>query len=93
MRGTQKVDVCLPFQAFPTKRALAEALKERRVGTTGKKKMSRLKRIILRERANKAVADATAAAEAAATTVQMAHTLRDNIKGQLQVGGKFGHHT
>ena len=47
--------------------------------------MSRLKRIILRERANKAFADASAAAESAAAASRLACALRDNIREQLRV--------
>ncbi|EIE24823.1 hypothetical protein COCSUDRAFT_46959 [Coccomyxa subellipsoidea C-169] len=75
-------------QAYPTKKALAEAFKGGRLLATGKKKMSRLKRIILRERANKAFADASAAAESAAAASRLACALRDNIREQLRVAGE-----
>lgn len=72
------------LQAYPTKRALAEAFKGR-LFAAGKKKMSRLKRIILRERAEKAFADATAAADSATAAARVAAALRDDIREQLRV--------
>ncbi|BDA49260.1 probable selenocysteine insertion sequence-binding protein 2-like at C-terminar half [Coccomyxa sp. Obi] len=74
-------------QAYPTKGELAEAFKGR-LFATGKKKMSRLKRIILRERANKAFADASASLESAAAAARLAAALRNNIREQLRVAGE-----
>lgn len=47
--------------------------------------MSRLKRIILHERANKAFADASASVESAAAAARLAAALRNNIREQLRV--------
>ena len=76
--------LCRAHQAYPTKGELAEAFKGR-LFATGKKKMSRLKRIILRERANKAFADASASLESAAAAARLAAALRDNIREQHRV--------
>ncbi len=79
-----QLSICAGHQAYPTKGELAEAFKGR-LFATGKKKMSRLKRIILRERANKAFTDASASLESAAAAARLAAALRTNIREQLRV--------
>lgn len=72
-------------QAFPTQHALADALRKQKPFLTNKKRLSRLKRIILKERGEKALGDATDAAAKASKTVEAAHAQRDSIQGQLKV--------
>lgn len=77
-----------PKQAYPTKRALAEAFKGRLGGSgEGRRKLSRLKRVILRERADKTAADAKSGAEAAAAAAGAALAFRDSFRLQLKVPG------
>ena len=73
------------LQAFPTERALAEALRKQKPLLANKKRLSRLKRIILREREDKALVEATDAAARAASAVESARAHRESIQGQLQV--------
>ena len=74
------------LQAFPTQHALADALRKQKPLQANKKRLSRLKRIILKERGEKTLADATDSAAKAARAVEMAQAQRDNIQAQLKVG-------
>ena len=72
-------------QDYPSRDALAAAMKLRMQQQSAPKKTSRLKRIILTERAEKAVAEATVNLQAAA---QMTVAKMDHMRGlaeQLQV--------
>lgn len=84
------------LQAFPTERALAEALRKQKPLLANKKRLSRLKRIILREREDKALVEARDAAARAASAVESARAHRESIQEQLKVctGGilKLPHH-
>jgi hypothetical protein len=72
-------------QAYPTKRALAEAFRGRLAGAAGdKRKLTKLKRVILRERAAKAAADAAAAHENALAAAAAAAAFREGVTAQLQ---------
>ncbi len=73
------------FQNVPNKAALAAAVHKRLGGVQKKKRLSRLKRIILRERASKAVEAATATLEAARAHVEQATITQGSIQAQLQV--------
>ena len=70
---------------MPYKAALAAAVHKRLGGVQKKKRLSRLKRIILRERASKAVEAATATLEAARAHVEQAAVTQGSIQAQLQV--------
>ena len=54
-------------------------------GNQSKKKMSRLKRIILRERADKAATQASSAAEQAAEVLTKSKTALESLQKQLKV--------
>ena len=73
------------LQAFPTQRALAEALRKQKPLLANKKRLSRLKRIILREREDKALVEARDAAARAASAVESARAHRESIQEQLKV--------
>ena len=73
------------LQAYPTQHALADALRKRKPLLANKKRLSRLKRIILKERGEKALDDATDLAAKAARAVEMAQAQRDGIQEQLKV--------
>lgn len=76
---------CLALQSFPNKASLAMAVHKELGSGGGKKKMSRLKRIILRERADKAAMQAgTAAEQAAGNLVKSKHAL-ECLQKQLKV--------
>ena len=70
---------------MPNKAALAAAVHKRLGGVQKKKRLSRLKRIILRERASKAVEAATATLDAARAHVEQAAVTQGSIQAQLQV--------
>ena len=73
------------LQAFPTERALAGALRKQKPLLASKKRLSRLKRIIIREREDKALVEATDAAARAASAVESARAHRESIQEQLKV--------
>ncbi len=73
------------LQAYPTQHALADALRKQKPLLANKKRLSRLKRIILKERGEKALGDATEAALKAARAVEMAQRNRYSIQEQLKV--------
>ncbi|KAK9814056.1 hypothetical protein WJX72_000039 [[Myrmecia] bisecta] len=70
-------------QAFPDKTVLRDMVRGRLVGSS-KKKLSRLKRVILRERADKNAATASAAAEKAAAAVAAARMRCKQLSQQLK---------
>ena len=72
-------------QAFPTQHALADALRKQRPLMANKKRLSRLKRIILKERGEKALGDATDALAKASQRREAAHAQRISIQAQLKV--------
>lgn len=82
MGSYEKCHCCL--QAYPTKRALAEVFKGRLAGAGDKRKLTKLKRVILRERSAKAAADAAAAHEAALMAAANAAAFREEVSAQLQ---------
>ena len=73
------------MQAFPTQHALADALRKQKPLMANKKRLSRLKRIILKERGEKALGDAADAAAKAARAVDAAQRKRYSIQEQLKV--------
>ena len=73
------------LQAFPTESALADALRVQKPLLANKKRLSRLKRIILKERGEKALADAREASVKAASSLQRAKAQRNSIQEQLKV--------
>ena len=73
------------LQAFPTERALAEALRKQKPLMANKKRLSRLKRIILREREDKALVEARDAAARGASALEAAQAHRESIQEQLKV--------
>jgi hypothetical protein len=73
------------LQAFPTEGALADALRRQKPLLANKKRLSRLKRIILKERSEKALADASEAAGKAAVSLQRAEAAQGSIQEQLKV--------
>ena len=75
---------CL-LQRFPNKASLAMAVHKELGGSQSKKKMSRLKRIILRERADKAATQAGAAAEQAAQGLLKSRSALESLQKQLKV--------
>ena len=79
------------MQAYPNKQDLVKAIKGRMRSSSGKKKLSRLKRLILREKTDKAVEAAVVnvlAAQAAAKKAEAAHV---SVSQSLQVDpGTFG---
>ena len=78
------------MQDYPNRDALAAAMKLRMQQQSAPRKTSRLKRIILAERAEKAVAEATVSLQAAA---QMTVTKMDHMRGlaeQLRVTPAIG---
>lgn len=74
------------LQRFPNKQSLAMAV-HKELGGSGhnKKKMSRLKRIILRERADKAASQAGTAAEQAAEGLAKSKSALESLQKQLRV--------
>jgi len=70
-------------QASPSDAALAAGFRGR-LSSSGKKKMSRLKRIILRERAENTARAAAAAAEAAAAAAAAERQKHAGLSAQLQ---------
>ena len=89
--GSKKVHVIaltvtlLVLQRFPNKASLAMAVHKELGSSQGKKKMSRLKRIILRERADKAAVQAGTAAETAAANLVKSRSALECLQTQLQV--------
>ena len=78
-------DSCL-LQRFPNKASLAMAVhKELGGGSHSKKKTSRLKRIILRERADKAASQAGIAAEQAIEGLTKSKAALESLQQQLKV--------
>ena len=76
---------CL-LQRFPNKASLAMAVhKELGGGSHSKKKTSRLKRIILRERADKAATQAGIAVEQAIEGLAKSKTALESLQQQLKV--------
>lgn len=73
------------MQGFPNKASLAMAVHKELGNSQGKKKMSRLKRIILRERADKAAVQAGTAAEQAAANLVKSKSALECLQKQLQV--------
>ena len=73
------------LQAFPTESALADALRRQKPFLANKKRLSRLKRIILKERGEKALVDAREASGKAALSLLRAEAQRDSIQEQLKV--------
>lgn len=79
------LESCL-LQRFPNKASLAMAVhKELGGGSHSKKKTSRLKRIILRERADKAATQAGIAAEQATDGLAKSKTALESLQKQLKV--------
>lgn len=76
------------LQAFPTEGALADALRKQKPLLANKKRISRLKRIILKERGDKALIDATEGASRAVSSAERARARRDSIQQQLRVCGQ-----
>ena len=77
------------MQAYPTKPQLAQAIKGQLGTPSGKKKLSRLKRVILRERTDKAASGAALAAANATAAAEKAETARAAVAESLQVGGSL----
>lgn len=77
--------VLMWLQRFPNKASLAMAVHKELGGSHTKKKMSRLKRIILRERADKAAAQAGTAAEQAAEGLVKSKSALESLQKQLKV--------
>lgn len=75
------------MQRFPNKASLAMAVHKELGGGHNRKKMSRLKRIILRERADKAATQAVTAAEQAVGGLAKSKTALESLQKQLKVGG------
>ena len=74
-------------QRFPNKASLAMAVHKELGGSShGKKKTSRLKRIILRERADKASTQAGIAAEQATEGLAKSKSALESLQKQLKVG-------
>ena len=83
--GARAFEVPRLVQAYPNKQDLVKAIKGRLRSSSGKKKLSRLKRLILREKTDKAVEAAEAnllAAQAAARKAESAHV---SVSQSLQV--------
>lgn len=76
------------LQRFPNKASLAMAVHKELGSSQGKKKMSRLKRIILRERADKAAVQAASAADLAAANLVKSKSALDCLQKQLKVTDK-----
>ncbi len=72
-------------QAYPTKQELAKAIRGQLGGAAGSKKLSRLKRVILRERSDKAAAAASVAATNAAAVAEHAEAARAAVVASFQV--------
>ncbi|DBA75326.1 TPA: Selenocysteine insertion sequence-binding protein 2 [Trebouxia sp. C0004] len=72
------------LKRFPNKASLAMAVHKELGGSHTKKKMSRLKRIILRERADKAAAQAGTAAEEAAEGLVKSKNALESLQKQLK---------
>ncbi len=72
-------------QAYPTKTELAKAIKAKLGTAPGTKKLSRLKRVILRERTDKAATAAVQADTAAKAVAEMAEAARNAVLGSLKV--------
>ncbi|DBA81301.1 TPA: Selenocysteine insertion sequence-binding protein 2 [Trebouxia sp. C0005] len=72
------------LKRFPNKASLAMAVHKELGGSHTKKKMSRLKRIILRERADKAAAQAGTAAEQAAEGLVKSKSALESLQKQLK---------
>lgn len=77
---------CVKMQRFPNKASLAMAVHKELGGSHTKKKMSRLKRIILRERADKAASQASTAAELASEGLIKSKSALESLQRQLKVG-------
>lgn len=73
------------MQRFPNKASLAMAVHKELGGSHTKKKMSRLKRIILRERADKAASQASTAAELASEGLIKSKSALESLQRQLKV--------
>ena len=73
------------MQRFPNKASLAMAVHKELGGSHTKKKTSRLKRIILRERADKAVSQASTAAEQASEGLIKSKSALESLQKQLKV--------
>lgn len=72
------------LKTFPNKASLAMAVHKELGGSHTKKKMSRLKRIILRERADKAATQAGTAAEQAAEGLVKSKSALESLQKQLK---------
>ena len=79
------------LQRFPNKASLAMAVHKELGGGHNKKKMSRLKRIILRERADKAATQAGTAAEQAVEALAKSKSALQSLQKQLKVIGSRVH--
>lgn len=79
-------EVSMPLQAYPTKSELAKAIRGQLGTAAGSKKLSRLKRVILRERSDKAAAAAAAALEAANVTAEQTQAARAQVLTSFKVG-------
>ncbi len=77
------VDVAV--QAYPNKQDLAKAIKGRLKSSSGKKKMSRLKRLIVREKTDNAAEAAAQNSEAAAAAASKAQAAHASVSQSLQV--------
>ena len=73
------------MQAYPNKQDLVKAIKGRLRLSSGKKKLSRLKRLILREKTDKAVEAAAANAAAAQAAARKAEAAHVSVSSSLQV--------
>jgi hypothetical protein len=73
------------MQAYPNKQDLVKAIKGRLRSSSGKKKLSRLKRLILREKTDKAVEAAALNAATAAAAARKADAAHSSVFQSLQV--------
>ena len=73
------------WQAYPNKKELANAIKGRLRTAAGKKKLSPLKKLILRERADKAVDSNKEALAAARSTLQGMEEARASVQATWKV--------
>lgn len=76
----------LPMQAYPNKQDLVKAIKGRLKSASGKKKLSKLKRLILREKTDKAAEAAVASVAAAVAAASKAEAAHASVSQGLQVG-------
>ena len=87
-----EIEKMVLLQAFPTEGALADALRRQKPLMSNKKRLSRLKRIILKERGEKGLIDARELLVRANSALDRARACRDRVQEQLKVCTSVSEH-